>query len=62
MSGSLIDDFKSMFNQLTTKSISINDLSEGMVLDKYYFDNGEIFGMINRNNDGNQEKMQIIIK
>ena len=49
-------DFKSMFNQLTTKSISINDLSEGMVLDKYYFDNGEIFGMINRNNDGNQEK------
>ena len=44
-------DFKSMFNQLTTKSILINDLYEGMVIDKYYFKNKEVFGMINGNND-----------
>ena len=48
-------DFKSMFNQLTSKSISINDLSEGMVLDKYYFTNQEIFGMIEGKNDENED-------
>ena len=50
-------DFKSMLNQLTTKSICINDLSEGMVLDKYYFKDPEIFNMINgKSHDQNEEK------
>ena len=44
-------DFKSMFNQLTTKSICIDDLSEGMVLDKYYFNDQEVFDMIKDKND-----------
>ena len=39
-------DFKLFFNQLTTRSIHVNDLSEGMVLDKYYFKNKKIFHMI----------------
>ena len=41
-----IFDFKSMFNKLTTKTIDINDLSEGMVLDKYYFKNEKAFDLI----------------
>ena len=39
-------DFKLFFSQLTTRSIHVNDLSEGMVLDKYYFKNKKIFHMI----------------
>lgn len=39
-------DFKSFFNQLNTKSIHIGDLSEGMVLDKYYFNDMKVFSMI----------------
>lgn len=44
-------DFKSVFNQLTTKLINVNDLSEGMVLDRYYFNNPIIFNKINENNE-----------
>ena len=36
-------DFKSFFNQLTTKTIHIDDLSEGMVLGRYYLSNKKIF-------------------
>ena len=39
-------DFNSFFYQLTTRSIHIDDLSEGMVLDKYYFDDENVFNMI----------------
>ena len=42
-----IMDFKSMFKDLTSNVISINDLSEGMVIDKYYFNNSKVFDIIN---------------
>lgn len=44
-------DFKSFFNQLTTKSIGIGDLSSGMILDKYYFKNKEISNIIDENEE-----------
>ena len=40
-------DFKSMFKDLTTNSISINDLCGGMIIDKYYFNNPDVFDIIN---------------
>lgn len=46
-------DFKSMFNQISTKIININDLSEGMVLDKYYFNNENVFLLINEDKYSN---------
>ena len=42
-------DIQLLLNQLTTKSVVIDDLKEGMVLDKYYFDNSKVFNMINEN-------------
>ena len=39
-------DFKSFLNQLTIKAIHIDDLSEGMVLDKYYFNDMQVSTMI----------------
>ncbi|WP_295618389.1 A24 family peptidase [uncultured Methanobrevibacter sp.] len=50
-----IADFKSMFNQLTTQSISIDDLCEGMVLDKYYFADKKVFDRINMINKKTNE-------
>lgn len=41
-------DFESFFSQLTTESIHIDDLSEGMVLDNYYFSNREVFDMADK--------------
>lgn len=45
-----IIDFKSMINQLTTQSININNLTEGLILDKYYFNNERAFYKINQLN------------
>ena len=41
-------DFESFFSQLTTESIHIDNLSEGMVLDNYYFSNREVFDMADK--------------
>ena len=47
-------DFKLFFNQLSTKSIHIDELCEGMVLDKYYFENQDVLNTINaENNESN---------
>lgn len=45
-----IIDFKSMINQLTTQSISINNLTEGLILDKYFFNNEMVYNKINELN------------
>ncbi len=39
-------DSKSFFNQLTTKSVYIDDLCEGMVLDKYYFNDMQVSSIV----------------
>lgn len=42
-----IFNFKSMFGELTTKLVDIDDLSEGMVLKEYYFKNPLVISKIN---------------
>ena len=43
--------FNSVFGQLTTKSVDINDLSEGMVLKEYYFKDPNVISKINHEKD-----------
>ena len=44
-------DFNSVFSQLTTKLVDINDLSEGMVLKEYYFKEHYVISKINDEKD-----------
>lgn len=44
-------DFSSMFNQISTESISINELYVSMVLDRYYFLDKRAFDIINSKNE-----------
>ena len=53
-----IFDFDSFFNQLTTESIHIDDLSEGMILDNYYFSNKEVFSIHDRDSENSSLKLK----
>ena len=44
-------NFNSVFGQLTTKSVDINVLSEGMVLKEYYFKDPNVISKINHEKD-----------
>lgn len=46
-------DLKSAFNQLTRKSVDIESLDEGMVLDKYYFENQMAYNRLNNEKKNN---------
>ena len=46
-----IFNFNSAFGQLTTKLVDINDLSEGMVLKEYYFNDQNVISKINCERD-----------
>ena len=44
-------DFRFILDQLTSQSIHIDGLSQGMVLDRYYFNDESIFDKINENKE-----------
>lgn len=55
-----IFNFKSMFGELTTRLVDIDDLSEGMVLKEYYFKNPLVISKIN--GEMNKESSNINLK